>query len=500
MASSGLTCVSLPEMPAGMVGEVSSGIQSVRSSIAGELSEIREAAVELTRRALWAEIADKLASGAELSDSQLREFNAWLMDGSMLRYANSYQAGLAGDFVGATYRDTFRNPEDLIELAQILRGSQQNSAGEELEAFSAGFVESFGAENMVAVPRVIQAMEWSNVISSGLSLPTDPRVLQDVAQEWFRRQRARARPRRAICWRRSRSRSRMPPTAGGSRARPRRRSRSRRHLVDRAARPHGPLRDAVPARRLREGRRPEDLRRLALQPDRRLRAAARRLLHARHVRRRRRLAVRHEGARPRRARAQSGGRGRRAHDRPERRQGVGRLRAGARRHEPDPAALRLRRLRRRRSRLRAGVRGRRRRAARRPRRRRRRSIARTGSRSTSSTASSTARTTSTASPTGSPETSATTISRRCTSARPRSSRRPRRRRRRLLDSRRPPHPPLPPGGRRPARGDHGPRGRRAGVPREAAALPGRHDPRRHTGRAGRRRLQLGARAGRSTSC
>ena len=46
----------------------------------------------------------------------------------MLRYANSDQAGLAGDFVGAAYRDTFRNPEDLIELAQILRGSQQNSA------------------------------------------------------------------------------------------------------------------------------------------------------------------------------------------------------------------------------------------------------------------------------------------------------------------------------------------------------------------------------------
>ena len=196
MASSGLTCVSLPEMPAAMVGEVSSAIQSVRSSIAGELSEIREAAVELTRRALWAEIADKLASGAELSDSQLREFNAWLMDGSMLRYANSYQAGLAGDFVGAAYRDTFRNPEDLIELAQILRGSQQNSAGEALEAFSASFVESFGAENMVAVPRVIQAMEWSNVISSGLS-PSDgpagaagrrPGVLPGG-------QRARARPR-----------------------------------------------------------------------------------------------------------------------------------------------------------------------------------------------------------------------------------------------------------------------------------------------------------------
>ena len=181
MASSGLTCVSLPEMPAAMVGEVSSAIQSVRSSIAGELSGIREAAVELTRRALWAEIADKLASGTDLSDSQLREFNAWLMDGSMLRYANSYQAGLAGDFVGAAYRDTFRNPEDLIELAQILRGSQQNSAGEALEAFSASFVESFGADNMSAVPRVIQAMEWSHVINNSFSIQ-DQRVLTDVAR------------------------------------------------------------------------------------------------------------------------------------------------------------------------------------------------------------------------------------------------------------------------------------------------------------------------------
>ena len=185
LISNSLRTVSLPEMPAGVAGEVSAGIQSARGALAGELAEISEAAVELERRALWAEIADKLSSGTELSDSQLREFNAWLLDGSMLRYANSSQAELAGDFVGAAYRDTFRNPEDLIELAQILRGSQENSSGDALEAFSASFVESFGAENMVAVPRVIQAMEWSNVISSGLSTSTDPRVMNDVAREWF---------------------------------------------------------------------------------------------------------------------------------------------------------------------------------------------------------------------------------------------------------------------------------------------------------------------------
>ena len=107
MASSGFTCVRCPRcLRRWWGGLVRDPVGPL--SIAGELSEIREAAVELTRRALWAEIADKLASGTDLSDSQLREFNAWLMDGSMLRYANSYQAGLAGDFVGAAYRDTFR--------------------------------------------------------------------------------------------------------------------------------------------------------------------------------------------------------------------------------------------------------------------------------------------------------------------------------------------------------------------------------------------------------
>ena len=274
MASSGLTCVSLPEMPAAMVGEVSSAIQSVRSSIAGELSGIREAAVELTRRALWAEIADKLASGTDLSDSQLREFNAWLMDGSMLRYANSYQAGLAGDFVGAAYRDTFRNPEDLIELAQILRGSQQNSAGEALEAFSASFVESFGADNMSAVPRVIQAMEWSHVINNSFSDPGSAGAHRRRPR--LRGQGARTRSGRgsagAVLARARECHLQRPAFTddrGGDRAR-------RRHVGNGAAPAHGPLRDPLPARLLRQGCRREDLRRLPLQPDG-ARAAARRL-------------------------------------------------------------------------------------------------------------------------------------------------------------------------------------------------------------------------------
>lgn len=183
MAVSGFDCVVLPEMPAGVAGEVQAGMQSVRSAIGAQLPVAREAAVELTRRALWAEIADKLTSGAELSDAQLRELNAWLADGSLLRYATEEQAGLAGDYVGAAYRDRFRDPEELFELARILTAAQGNAYGDALDEFSARFVESFGAENLVAVPRVIQAVEWAHVITNTLS-PGDERVLRDIARDW----------------------------------------------------------------------------------------------------------------------------------------------------------------------------------------------------------------------------------------------------------------------------------------------------------------------------
>ena len=182
-AARSLGSVTLPEMPPSVVGEVQAGIEAARSPLTGELGELRESAVELDRRALWAEIADELAAGAPLQGLQQRQFLAWLKDGSLLRYADEYQAGLAGAYVGGAYRDKFKHPQELFDLARILRGSQLNTSGDPLEEFSRRFVESFGAENMALVPRVIQAIEWSHVINNSFSV-TDQRVLTDVAREW----------------------------------------------------------------------------------------------------------------------------------------------------------------------------------------------------------------------------------------------------------------------------------------------------------------------------
>jgi hypothetical protein len=183
VAARSLGSLSMPEMPPGVAGEVEAGIASVTSHLQGMAPTLSEDAVELERRALWAEIADRLQAGYPLEGSQLREFLAWMKDGSLLRYATEEQAGLAGGYVGAMYRDRFRHPQDLFDLAQILHASQQNAFGDELAAFSAAFVERFGAENLVEVPRVIQAIEWAHVITNQLTT-VDQRVLNDVAREW----------------------------------------------------------------------------------------------------------------------------------------------------------------------------------------------------------------------------------------------------------------------------------------------------------------------------
>ncbi len=174
----------LPEMPAGVAGEVGAGIAAAASQLRAVFPILNEDAVELERRALWAEIADRLQAGYPLEGTQLREFLAWMKDGSLLRYATDAQAELAGGYVGAMYRDKFKDPEELFELAQILHGSQANGSSDALDAFSAAFVESFGAENLVEVPRVIQAIEWAHVINNSMSMEVDPHLLHEVAAEW----------------------------------------------------------------------------------------------------------------------------------------------------------------------------------------------------------------------------------------------------------------------------------------------------------------------------
>ena len=229
---------------------------------------LNEDAVELERRALWAEIADQLSSGRELEGSQLREFLAWMKDGSLLRYADVDQAEAAGAYIGAMYRDNFKDPEELFELAQILHASQENAHGDELDAFSAAFVDRFGAENLVEVPRVIQAIEWSHVLSSGMTMTVDPHVLHDVAYRVGRsgpRARPRRGPARALRAGAGQRHLQRPALAHG-----RGRDRARRgHLGDRAAPPYRRLRDPVPARVLPHRRRRQDRRALALRERRR---------------------------------------------------------------------------------------------------------------------------------------------------------------------------------------------------------------------------------------
>src|SRR4029453_8652426 len=127
VAARSLGSLSMPEMPAGVAGEVEAGIASVSSQLQGMAPTLSEDAVELERRAVWAEIADRLQAGYPLEASQLREFLAWMKDGSLLRYATEEQAGLAGGYVGAMYRDRFKHPQELFDLAQILHASQQNA-------------------------------------------------------------------------------------------------------------------------------------------------------------------------------------------------------------------------------------------------------------------------------------------------------------------------------------------------------------------------------------
>jgi hypothetical protein len=125
---------------------------------------LAESATELDRRALWAEIADELAAGYPLAGSQLREFVAGLRDGTLVRYAEPWQAELAGEWLGRTFRDDSKVPAQVVRLADLLRA---NVAYDDVHgAFTAGFVQEFGAQRLVDMPRVIQAMEWTTALSA----------------------------------------------------------------------------------------------------------------------------------------------------------------------------------------------------------------------------------------------------------------------------------------------------------------------------------------------
>jgi hypothetical protein len=163
--------------PLGIPVAVAGGIDGVAASLETEAAAFVEGAVELERRALWAEIADELAAGVPLSAAQLAQFTAWLKDGTMVEYAEPWQAWLAGEFVGGRYAKTFKDPVQLEELAGILRAG---SSAENFDHFAAAFIETFGAKNLADVPRVIQAMEYAWPLNGQFD-KTDPKIFWDVA-------------------------------------------------------------------------------------------------------------------------------------------------------------------------------------------------------------------------------------------------------------------------------------------------------------------------------
>ena len=113
---------------------------------------LAESAIELERRALWAEIADELIAGVPLSAALLRQFLDGLRDGSLVRYAEPWQAELAGEYVAGIYADDYTE----IPRADRARGAPR---GERTERRLLGRLRRALRRGQIAdIPRVIQAM------------------------------------------------------------------------------------------------------------------------------------------------------------------------------------------------------------------------------------------------------------------------------------------------------------------------------------------------------
>jgi hypothetical protein len=152
---------------------VPQAVQTLGMQIDTLVQPLAESATELDRRALWAEVADQLLAGYPLTGAQLSEFRAGLRDGSLVRYAELWQARLAGEWLARAFRDDYQVPARVIGLADLLR---PNVAYDDVHGeFMAGFIEQFGAERLADMPRVIQAIDWTNALTAP-GLYSDPNV------------------------------------------------------------------------------------------------------------------------------------------------------------------------------------------------------------------------------------------------------------------------------------------------------------------------------------
>jgi hypothetical protein len=171
-------CRPLPEMPPEIVGRVTSGLQSASTTIANVASPFPAAAKELTIRAMWADISAAGGTVSGLSARELGNFMAFMKDGSMLDYATDEQKRIAGRIIGDMYRDNYKEPAKLLELASIMKSNGADPY------FAGSFIDTFGAKQFADIPRVIQAMEWGDVLLQP-GMPPDMGIDRDLALEFM---------------------------------------------------------------------------------------------------------------------------------------------------------------------------------------------------------------------------------------------------------------------------------------------------------------------------
>jgi hypothetical protein len=85
----------LPSMPDDVTARVTAVLGEAASSLGTQPQTLVELAQELRVRAFWAEIADKLLGGYDLSGAQLNEFKAAYASGLLTRYAEPWEGELA---------------------------------------------------------------------------------------------------------------------------------------------------------------------------------------------------------------------------------------------------------------------------------------------------------------------------------------------------------------------------------------------------------------------
>jgi hypothetical protein len=166
----------MPEMPAGVAGVVATGLDNVARTLSGQTPALQAANEELRVRAFWGDIADAQSACRNLTDAQIAELFAFMSSGALLRYGvTADQAEFAGRMLAGRFRENFDDPASLRELAALLRPNAANAH------FAAGFIDAFGTENFVEIPRVLQAMEHPWSIAYGTHLTSSGALRLDIA-------------------------------------------------------------------------------------------------------------------------------------------------------------------------------------------------------------------------------------------------------------------------------------------------------------------------------